>query len=74
MDCPANTANFNDDDSVPVHHFCKFSVIGDQRNGVMNACAFEADGKITPMQPVKHLHLLRPQQHTVRFTLTDVES
>jgi hypothetical protein len=74
VDCPAGTVNFNDAESVPVHHYCKFSVLRDQKNGVANPCAFESDGKISPMQPVKHLHLLRPQQRTVRFTLTDLES
>jgi hypothetical protein len=73
--CAPNSAQTNDDPSEPVHQYCKFSFLRNTQ-ATANPCVFERDGKIWTGSgtPGKSQHILRAGQHTVQFSLTDLEA
>lgn len=71
--CPSTT-RVNADDSIPVHMYCKFSLLGRNGGSSFNPCAFDNDGKIGVGPGEKSIQLLQPGQHEVRFLLADLEN
>ena len=66
-DCVANSVRINDDDAKPVHLYCRFSILR-RNDSKWNPCVFGSDAS------AKSQHILRSEQHAVRFSLTDLES
>jgi hypothetical protein len=73
--CPGNTRRMNDDPEELVRQYCKFSVVG-MGTGASNPCIFGPDSHFAGPEAIafKEQHNLRPEQHTVRFALVDLES
>ena len=73
QDCPS-TIRVNADGSIPVHMYCKFSLLGRDGGSSLNPCAFDKDGKIGVGPREKSIQSLQPGQHEVRFLLVDLEN
>jgi hypothetical protein len=74
-DCVPNSAQANDDPSEPVHQYCKFSLLRNTE-AMINPCVFERNGRMWTGDgtPEKSQHILRANQHTVQFSLADLEA
>jgi hypothetical protein len=68
-----NDWSSNDDSAKPTHHFCKFSTVRSLAPGISkNPCVFFNE-KYRGTNEGKYEHILRPDQRTVQFIITDLE-
>jgi hypothetical protein len=69
-----NTWGANDDSDKPTYHRCNFATVSQIGPGESrNPCAL-SDEKFRGTDLGKYEHILRPDQHTVRFVVTVVEN